>query len=101
MERLGQAVAALHVGSGLDEGVQQGPLINAAAVEKVEQHIQDALDKGARLVTGGRRHEKGGNFFQLILAPAGQNQLHTRLGQRHCSPGADTCAGTGNPGHFA
>ena len=69
VERLGRAVAALHVGSGLDEGVQQGPLINAAAVEKVEQHIQDALDKGARLVTGGRRHEKGGNFFQpTVLA---------------------------------
>jgi succinate-semialdehyde dehydrogenase/glutarate-semialdehyde dehydrogenase len=69
VERLGRAVAGLHVGSGLDEGVQQGPLINAAAVEKVERHIQDALDKGARLVTGGRRHELGGNFFQpTVLA---------------------------------
>ena len=69
VERLGEAVAGLRVGSGLDEGVQQGPLINAKAVEKVESHIQDALDKGARLVTGGRRHEKGGNFFQpTVLA---------------------------------
>jgi succinate-semialdehyde dehydrogenase / glutarate-semialdehyde dehydrogenase len=69
VERLGRAVAELHVGSGLDEGVQQGPLINDAAVEKVEHHIKDALDKGARLVTGGKRHEKGGNFFQpTVLA---------------------------------
>ncbi|HSJ48782.1 MAG TPA: NAD-dependent succinate-semialdehyde dehydrogenase [Gammaproteobacteria bacterium] len=69
VERLGRAVAELQVGSGLDEGVQQGPLINDAAVEKVEHHIQDALDKGARLVTGGKRHEKGGNFFQpTVLA---------------------------------
>ena len=69
VERLGKSVAELRVGSGLDEGVQQGPLINAKAVEKVEQHIQDALDKGARLVTGGKRHEKGGNFFQpTVLA---------------------------------
>ncbi|MCA1804863.1 MAG: NAD-dependent succinate-semialdehyde dehydrogenase [Xanthomonadaceae bacterium] len=69
VERLGKAVAELHVGSGLDEGVQQGPLINPAAVEKVEHHIQDALDKGARLVTGGQRHDKGGTFFQpTVLA---------------------------------
>jgi succinate-semialdehyde dehydrogenase / glutarate-semialdehyde dehydrogenase len=69
VERLGRAVAELRVGSGLDEGVQQGPLINDAAVEKVEHHIRDALDKGARLVTGGKRHEKGGNFFQpTVLA---------------------------------
>ncbi len=69
VERLGQAVAELQVGSGLDDGVQLGPLINGAAIEKVELHIQDALDKGARLVIGGKRHEKGGNFFQpTVLA---------------------------------
>ena len=50
--RLGQAVSAMKVGNGLDPGVVQGPLIDAAAVEKVEEHIADALDKGAR--GGGR-----------------------------------------------
>ena len=69
VERLGRAVAELRVGPGLEEGVQQGPLINDAAVEKVERHIRDALGKGARLVTGGARHEKGGTFFQpTVLA---------------------------------
>src|SRR5690606_18195307 len=53
----------------LQEGVKQGPLIDMAAVEKVEEHIQDALNKGARVVVGGRRHSLGGSFFEpTILA---------------------------------
>ena len=67
--RFAQAVGELQVGSGLSEGVTQGPLINMAAVEKVEEHIQDAIDKGARLVVGGERHPLGGQFFRpTILA---------------------------------
>ena len=54
----------LKVGNGLDEGVVQGPLINEAAVQKVESHIADALGKGAKLVAGGARHALGGTFFQ-------------------------------------
>ena len=54
----------LKVGSGLEEGVLQGPLINEAAVQKVESHISDALGKGAKLVAGGARHALGGTFFQ-------------------------------------
>jgi len=61
--RLGRAVDALKVGSGLENGVTQGPLIDLAAVEKVEHHIRDAVSKGARIVTGGRRHPAGGHFF--------------------------------------
>jgi len=63
-ERLGRRVAALKVGSGLEAGVAQGPLINQAAVAKVERHIADALDKGAGLVCGGQRHVLGGTFFE-------------------------------------
>ena len=63
-ERLAQAVAALKVGDGLDEGVQAGPLINAEAVTKVEEHIRDVLDHGGEVVTGGQRHALGGTFFQ-------------------------------------
>ena len=67
--RLGQAVSAMKVGNGLDAGVVQGPLIDMAAVEKVEEHIADALDKGARVVIGGDRHSLGGTWFQpTVLA---------------------------------
>jgi len=66
-ERLAKAVRGLRVGDGMDEGVTQGPLINPAAVAKVEAHIADAVEKGARLLVGGRRHELGGNFFQPTL----------------------------------
>ncbi|MCE0732403.1 NAD-dependent succinate-semialdehyde dehydrogenase [Halomonas sp. G15] len=64
VEKLAARVAELRVGSGLEEGVAQGPLINAAAVEKVEAHIADALAKGGRLVTGGKPHALGGTFFE-------------------------------------
>lgn len=66
-ERLRTAVSALKVGNGLAEGVQQGPMIDEAAVEKVERHIADAVGKGARVVLGGARHELGGTFFQPTI----------------------------------
>ena len=63
------AVEGLKVGNGMDAGVTQGPLINADAVKKVEEHIADAVKRGATIVTGGARHSIGGNFFQpTILA---------------------------------
>jgi succinate-semialdehyde dehydrogenase/glutarate-semialdehyde dehydrogenase len=58
------AVSGLKVGNGMDEGVTQGPLIDMSAVEKVEEHIADALGKGANVLIGGARHELGGTFFQ-------------------------------------
>jgi succinate-semialdehyde dehydrogenase/glutarate-semialdehyde dehydrogenase len=68
-KKLADKVGAMKVGYGLEEGVAQGPLIDMKAVEKVEEHISDALAKGARVVTGGKRHEKGGQFFQpTVLA---------------------------------
>ncbi|HXQ67997.1 MAG TPA: NADP-dependent succinate-semialdehyde dehydrogenase [Alphaproteobacteria bacterium] len=67
--KLSQAVSGLRVGNGIEAGVTQGPLIDMKAVEKVEQHIEDALKKGARVVVGGKRHAKGGTFFEpTILA---------------------------------
>jgi succinate-semialdehyde dehydrogenase/glutarate-semialdehyde dehydrogenase len=65
--KLKAAVEALKVGNGMEDGVTQGPLINAEAVAKVEEHIADALSRGARIVTGGKRHERGGTFFQPTL----------------------------------
>ncbi len=65
--RLAAAVATLKVGAGVNPGVQQGPLIDTDAVCKVEEHVQDALARGGRLVTGGQRHELGGTFFQPTI----------------------------------
>jgi succinate-semialdehyde dehydrogenase/glutarate-semialdehyde dehydrogenase len=66
-EKLAAAASALNVGNGLMPGVAQGPLIDQAAVAKVEEHIADALAKGAKLVCGGRRHALGGTFFEPTL----------------------------------
>jgi succinate-semialdehyde dehydrogenase/glutarate-semialdehyde dehydrogenase len=66
-ERMAAAVKDLRVGNGLEDGIQQGPLIDDAAVAKVEQHIADATAKGAELVTGGSRHSLGGTFFEPTL----------------------------------
>jgi succinate-semialdehyde dehydrogenase / glutarate-semialdehyde dehydrogenase len=65
--KLREAVEKMKVGNGMEEGVTQGPLINADAVKKVEAHIGDAVEKGAKIVTGGKRHELGGNFFQPTI----------------------------------
>ena len=55
----------MKIGNGLEEGVEQGPLIDAHAVAKVEEHIQDAVGKGAKIIAGGKRHpELGGTFFE-------------------------------------
>ncbi len=67
--KLREAVEKLKVGYGTEAGVTQGPLINEAAVLKVEAHIEDALAKGARIVTGGKRHALGHGFFEpTVLA---------------------------------
>ena len=66
---LADRVGQMKVGNGLEDGNLQGPLIDIKAVEKVEEHIEDALAKGAKVLTGGKRHEKGGQFFQpTVLA---------------------------------
>jgi len=67
--KLKTAVEAMKVGNGMEPGVSQGPLINPDAVKKVEEHIADALKRGANVVTGGHRHKLGGTFFEpTILA---------------------------------
>lgn len=68
-QKLAARVKQLKVGSGFEAGVEQGPLINEAAIEKVEAHIADALSKGAKLLSGGRRHALGYGFFEpTVLA---------------------------------
>ena len=63
-EKLSNAVSKMKVGDGFDEGIELGPLIDLAAVEKVESHIMDAVGKGAMVAAGGSRHALGGTFFQ-------------------------------------
>ena len=63
-EKLASTVREMKVGDGLEEGTEVGPLIDVAAVEKVEAHINDAVAKGAEVAVGGSRHERGGTFFQ-------------------------------------
>jgi succinate-semialdehyde dehydrogenase / glutarate-semialdehyde dehydrogenase len=63
-EKLVAAVARLKVGNGFEPEVAQGPLIDEAAVEKVEEHIADAVSKGACVLLGGKRHSLGGTFFE-------------------------------------
>lgn len=66
-QKLATAVAAMKVGDGLKGEVQQGPLIDEASVQKVEEHIADAVAKGASIALGGKRHELGGTFFQPTI----------------------------------
>ena len=74
VEKLAAAADALKVGPGGEEGVQQGPLIEEAAVQKVEEMIGDATGKGGRVIAGGSRHALGGTFFQpTVIADASQD----------------------------
>jgi len=65
--KLEKAVALLKIGNGASPGVEQGPLINMAAVEKVEELIQDGVKRGAKITLGGKRHELGGTFFEPTI----------------------------------
>ena len=78
--RLTEAVREqLKVGNGLEPGVTQGPLIDAAALAKVERHVADALDKGAKVLTGGQRHALGGSFYQpTVLTEMNAEMLAAR-----------------------
>ena len=78
-EKLSAAAAAMTVGDGFEEGVAAGPLIDEAAVEKVEEHIADALAKGATVLTGGKRHALGRTFFEpTVLAGVTRDMAVTR-----------------------
>ncbi len=66
-KKLAAEVETMKVGPGTEQGVTTGPLINKAAVEKVEEHVADALKHGASVLTGGKRHPLGGNFFEPTI----------------------------------
>jgi succinate-semialdehyde dehydrogenase/glutarate-semialdehyde dehydrogenase len=64
VDKLTAAVAKLNIGNGLENGITTGPLIDAKAMAKVQEHIEDAVSKGARVVAGGKPHALGGTFFE-------------------------------------
>ena len=66
-EKFANVVKAMKVGNGLEAGVTVGPLIDMKAVEKVEEHIADALAKGGSVIAGGKRHALGGSYFEPTL----------------------------------
>jgi succinate-semialdehyde dehydrogenase/glutarate-semialdehyde dehydrogenase len=79
VERLAAKVGAMKVGPGIEPGVVQGPLITIEAIEKVERHVADAVANGARVVTGGKRHDLGGSFFEpTVLAGVTSAMMITR-----------------------
>ncbi|NUA26401.1 NADP-dependent succinate-semialdehyde dehydrogenase [Cupriavidus basilensis] len=78
-EKLVAAVRALKVGNGMEDGVRIGPLIDGKAVTKVEEHIADAISKGARVLQGGKRHALGQSFFEpTVLADVTPGMLVAR-----------------------
>lgn len=78
VEKFAQAIQKIKVGNGMELGSTQGPLIEMAALEKVEKHVADAIAKGAKLVTGGKRSSLGGTFYEpTILANVSNDMLIT------------------------
>jgi succinate-semialdehyde dehydrogenase/glutarate-semialdehyde dehydrogenase len=78
-KKLAEAAAAMKVGPGVDQGIVIGPLIDMKAIEKVEQHVADAVKKGAKVVVGGKRHSLGGSFYEpTVLANVTTDMMVTR-----------------------
>lgn len=79
IEKLAAEVSALTVGDGSHAGVDQGPLIDQAALKKVQTHLEDAVSKGARVIVGGKAHKLGGSFYEpTVLADAHASMLLAR-----------------------
>lgn len=73
--KLAKAVETMKVGDGLDNGSTLGPLINEAAVEKMQLHISDAVAKGGKVIAGGKRHERGGTYFEPTIITEATNNM--------------------------
>ncbi|MGV0982223.1 MAG: NAD-dependent succinate-semialdehyde dehydrogenase [Polynucleobacter sp.] len=78
VEKFAKAIQVIKVGNGMESGITQGPLIEQAALEKVERHVADAISKGAKLVSGGKRSSLGGTFYEpTILSNVSNDMLIT------------------------
>ncbi len=75
-EKLAAAVSKMKVGDGLAGATEQGPMIDTGSLEKVEEHVEDAVSKGGRILTGGKRHALGGTFYEpTVIADANTDML--------------------------
>lgn len=78
-KKLAEKVAAFKVGNGIEDGVSQGPLIDSDALRKVEEHVADAIAKGGRILTGGKRHQREGTFYEpTVIADVTEEMLCAR-----------------------
>jgi succinate-semialdehyde dehydrogenase/glutarate-semialdehyde dehydrogenase len=78
VDKFAKALSVIKVGNGMESGISQGPLIETAALEKVQKHVADALSKGAKLITGGKQSIEGKNFYEpTILANVNSQMLIT------------------------
>ena len=75
VEKLAKAVSALQVGNGADDGTIIGPLIDDKALAKVEEHVNDAISKGGRVVAGGKRHALGKSFFEPTVVSGATKEM--------------------------
>ena len=75
MEKFAKALEVIKVGNGMQAGITQGPLIEAAALEKVKKHVADAISKGAKLVTGGKKSFASKNFYEPTILSNVNNQM--------------------------
>ncbi|KML70623.1 NAD-dependent succinate-semialdehyde dehydrogenase [Pectobacterium peruviense] len=76
VSQLAEEVKKLKVGNGMDDGVELGPLIDDAAVDKVEKHVNDAVEKGGKVLVGGKRHKLGHSFFEpTVIVDANEAML--------------------------
>jgi len=73
--KFSEAVAKMKVGSGLEDGVDQGPMINTKGIEKVEDHLKDAVAKGGKVTTGGKRHSMGACFFEPTVVTGATTEM--------------------------
>ena len=102
--KLAEAVGKLKVADGMTDGAQQGPLINMKVVEKVEEHIADAVEKGAHVALGGKRHSLGGTRTHpaggmALLPHRGPGRLGSSAQRRH-RPRHHRCAHIGSVGRL-
>ena len=74
-QKFTEAVAKMKVGNGLEEGVEIGPMINVKGMEKVEQHLSDATQKGGKVTTGGKRHKLGESFFEPTVVTGATSEM--------------------------